>query len=208
MIRALQLLRGSGEEHSGHFVQPGRGDGCSSHGPHGATVCSPTAPLLYIAQAGGLVLLSQSVYQAARYHRHCKFLLSRRAVTWILKKKKDYSDALWLKLNQVRTGQLIKKKENQTHRGPTSAALAVSRVWFQGTRGSSSNCIVQEKASFGVFIASHRNPVVGTLAPMRLLVLHRKIHPITVCLRVPPLPRSGSSIINHFFCLIICAWIR
>lgn len=135
MIGALQLLRRSGEEHSGHFVQPGLGDGCSSHGPHGAT-CLLAHSLAALYSAGGRApALSQSVYQAA-LPQTLQVPPFSPGCDVDLEKKKDYSDVLWLKLNQVRTGHLIRKKENQTHRGPTSAVLAVSRVWFQGTRGS------------------------------------------------------------------------
>lgn len=84
------------------------------------------------------MLLTQSVYQAALpqtlevppFSPGCDVDLEKKK-----RKKKDYSDVLWLKLNQVRTGHLIRKKENLTHRGPMSEALPLPGVGSRGRVG-------------------------------------------------------------------------
>ena len=64
--------------------------------------------------ADRLVLLGETVCQVL-LPQTLEVPLSRLVVTrYLEKKKKAYSDVLWLKLNQVRLGGLIREKEKHT----------------------------------------------------------------------------------------------
>lgn len=78
------------------------------------------------------MLLGESVYQVM-LPQALEVPPFSLAVTCVLKKKKACRDALWLKLNQIRTGHLIRKKDRKfnplrhTHtQNYTSKALGAS----------------------------------------------------------------------------------